>query len=203
MAAAPFVAAAAALPRALSTITGRVQTATIVDSASSALYTTTWTYSNPATNYLSETDSDGVVTGQPSGTVGTQPAVVTSQPDAAIVPAGLPTGLTTIALNISASLTSYEVSIGESTTVIGGQGSNGGASTTASSDSESTGSSGSGSSSSGSNDSSSSDSSDSSSDSSDASASDAAAQESGNAASSMAITGASVFGFGAFIAALL
>lgn len=45
----------------LSTITGRVQTATI-SSGSEVLYTTTWTYSNPATNYLTLTDSDGVCT---------------------------------------------------------------------------------------------------------------------------------------------
>ena len=43
----------------LTTITGRVQTATI-SSGSEVLYTTTWTYSNPATNYLTLTDSEGV-----------------------------------------------------------------------------------------------------------------------------------------------
>lgn len=45
----------------LSTITGRVQTATI-SSGSDVLYTTTWTYSNPATNYLTLTNSEGVCT---------------------------------------------------------------------------------------------------------------------------------------------
>lgn len=49
----------AASAQVLTTITGRVQTATI-SSGSDVLYTTTWTYSNPATNYLSQTDSEGV-----------------------------------------------------------------------------------------------------------------------------------------------
>lgn len=54
--------------QALSTITGRVQTATISD-GSEVAYTTTWTYSNPATNYLSLTDSEGV--SDVNGAVGT------------------------------------------------------------------------------------------------------------------------------------
>lgn len=48
----------AASAQILSTITGRVQTATISNSLTE--YTTTWTYSNPATNYLTLTNSEGV-----------------------------------------------------------------------------------------------------------------------------------------------
>jgi hypothetical protein len=56
--------------------------------------------SNPNTQFLTETDSNGVITGQP--TVATsqpdQPAVVTSQPPIASLPA-LPDGLTTLTFN--------------------------------------------------------------------------------------------------------
>ena len=58
-----LLAAPLAVSAQLSTITGRVQTATIYGTGSastSALYTTTWTYSNPATAYLTQTNSDGV-----------------------------------------------------------------------------------------------------------------------------------------------
>jgi uncharacterized membrane protein YgcG len=60
-------------------------------------------YSNPATSYLTQTDSNGVITGQPSvatsmpGAVTTQPGVVTSQPDAASIPA-LSSGMNTVVM---------------------------------------------------------------------------------------------------------
>lgn len=202
--AAPFVAAAAA--QDLTSITGGTQTATI-SASGSALYTTTWTYSNPATNYLSETNSAGIVTGQPSGSgagVGVaeteQPSVVTSQPPVATVPAGLPTGVTYIQYNGTAGFTSFQVSVGSSTTVVGGVAgtlaSNGAVIPT---ESGSTGGSGGSGSNSGSNSGSESSSG---SGSGDASSTDASASQSGNAASSVRVAGAGI-GLFAFIAALL
>lgn len=54
-------------------------------------------YSNPATQYLTQTNSLGVVTGQPTLPAGglpvtTQPAVDTQVGTVATIPAGLPTG---------------------------------------------------------------------------------------------------------------
>jgi hypothetical protein len=46
------------------------------------------------------------------------PTVVTSQPAVATIPAGLPEGNTYLLINISRSLTSFEVSVGSSTTVV-------------------------------------------------------------------------------------
>lgn len=85
----------------------------------------TYSYDNPETSFLTQTNSVGVVTGMPSNAAATasngQPAVVTSQPEVATIPAGLPSGTTWITMNISSSLTSFEVSVGSSTTaVIGG-----------------------------------------------------------------------------------
>jgi len=46
------------------------------------------------------------------------PPAVTSQPAVATIPAGLPEGNTYLLINISRSLTSFEVSVGSSTTVV-------------------------------------------------------------------------------------
>jgi hypothetical protein len=69
--------------------------------------TTSIPYSNAATSFLTETDSNGVVTGQP-----TLPAAVTSQPSAAIVPAGFTSGVTTV----TAGNSTYTVSVGNGVT---------------------------------------------------------------------------------------
>ncbi|KAI0436838.1 hypothetical protein F4803DRAFT_200320 [Xylaria telfairii] len=85
--------------------------------------TTTYTYhySNPATTLLTQTNSDGIITGLPGAAETSQPAVVTSQPavvtsipDVATIPAGLPAGTTTITQGNS----SFVISVGPSTTVV-------------------------------------------------------------------------------------
>jgi hypothetical protein len=64
-------------------------------------------YSNPNTQYTTETNSEGVITGGPAvvtsqpdqpGVVTSQPAVITSQPGVASLPA-LGNGLTTLTFN--------------------------------------------------------------------------------------------------------
>lgn len=85
--------------------------------------TYTYTYSNPATQYLTQTNSEGVITGLPtlSGGETEIPTLVTKQPAVATIPAGLPTGQTVIYINGSSTLTSFTVSVGSSTTeVLGG-----------------------------------------------------------------------------------
>ena len=78
----------------------------------------TYTYSNPATAFLTETNSAGVITGMPSGA-----AVMTSQPAVATIPAGLPKGETVITYNGTKGLESFSISVGASTTIVlGGQG---------------------------------------------------------------------------------
>lgn len=54
-------------------------------------------YSNPATTLLTQTDSNGVITGQPAQPtiITSQPAGVTTQPSVALVPAGFQ-GTTTL-----------------------------------------------------------------------------------------------------------
>jgi hypothetical protein len=88
---------------------------------------TTAPYTNAFTSYLTQTNSLGVITGMPAvataqsalpSAVTTQPEAVTSQPEVATIPAGLPEGVTHIMQNISRSLTSFEVSVGSSTTVV-------------------------------------------------------------------------------------
>jgi hypothetical protein len=72
---------------------------------------------NPNTHLLTETDSNGVVTGQATvdTAIPTQPAVVTNQPLPASIYAGLPEGLNTVTINgnqtltVSVSGTSYSV----------------------------------------------------------------------------------------------
>jgi hypothetical protein len=72
---------------------------------------------NPNTHLLTETDSNGVITGQATAAtqIPTQPAVVTSQPLPASIYAGLPQGLNTVTINgnqtvtVSVSGTAYSV----------------------------------------------------------------------------------------------
>ena len=98
-----------------------MQTATIT--GASTTYTTTYTYSNPATKYLTETNSQGVVTGRPGSQVASgQPQPVTSQPAAALVPAGLSSGFHTITYNATNGITSFTIDVlgTTSTSVLGG-----------------------------------------------------------------------------------
>jgi hypothetical protein len=106
----------------------------------SVTVTSTYKYSNPATKYLTETNSDGIVTGMPSNagtaTVVTGEPAVTSQPPVATIPAGI-SGTTVITINATAGLTSFTISAGKKTTqILGGAdvstagGSSGGASGT-------------------------------------------------------------------------
>lgn len=84
----------------------------------------TYDYSNPATAYLTQTNSDGVVTGMPSQSVDTaiptQPKAATSQPPVATIPAGLGTGAHTLTIAASSGLTSFTISVGSSTTAVVG-----------------------------------------------------------------------------------
>ncbi|KAI1118291.1 hypothetical protein F5Y14DRAFT_447168 [Nemania sp. NC0429] len=95
-----------------------------VGEAVTATTTYTYFYSNPLTSLLTQTNSDGIITGLPSGglpaftsqpaVVTSQPDVVTSQPAVATIPAGLPEGTTTITRGNS----SFVISVGPSTTVV-------------------------------------------------------------------------------------
>ncbi|KAI0505268.1 hypothetical protein F5B22DRAFT_628439 [Xylaria bambusicola] len=91
-------------------------------SAVTATTTYTYEYSNPVTTLLTQTNSDGIITGLPSNAETSQPAVVTSQPavvtsipDVATIPAGLPEGTTTI---LQGNSSSFVISVGPSTTVV-------------------------------------------------------------------------------------
>jgi len=83
--------------------------------------TSTYRYNNPATAYLTETNSAGVITGEPGqSTIETQPAAVTSQPQVATIPAGI-SGTRVITINGTSGLTSFTVSGGKKTTeILGG-----------------------------------------------------------------------------------
>merc|ERR1712072_1673565 len=84
--------------------------------------TSSYSYSNDATQYLTQTDSRGVITGQPAAATSqpSLPAGVTTQPQVATVPAALPTGINTIQYGNESS---FLVSVGSSTTsIIGGNG---------------------------------------------------------------------------------
>lgn len=125
----PFVAGA--LAQADTTV--REDYTLVPEISGSVTITSTFRYSNPATLQLTETDSNGVVTGLPDATVATQPAVVTTQPAVDTVPAGLTSapvvatipagiiGTTVFTRNGTAGVYSYTV-IGSntSTTVIAG-----------------------------------------------------------------------------------
>ena len=76
----------------------------------------TYTYSNPATSYLTQTNSLGVVTGMPTNPAAT--GAVTSQPPVSTIPAGEPTGLNTLSQNVSGTLHSFTISVGSSTTMV-------------------------------------------------------------------------------------
>ncbi|KAK7927615.1 hypothetical protein PG985_004613 [Apiospora marii] len=84
----------------------------------------TYDYSNPATAYLTQTNSDGIVTGMPSQSIDTaiptQPKAETSQPPVATIPAGLATGAHTLTIAASSGLTSFTISVGSSTTAVVG-----------------------------------------------------------------------------------
>ncbi|KAH8881109.1 hypothetical protein GQ53DRAFT_812855 [Thozetella sp. PMI_491] len=97
-------------------------------SAVTAVTTYTYEYENPLTSLLTQTNSDGVITGgaatilitsQPP-VVTSQPGVETSQPPVATIPAGLPDGEHTIVLPVGngTGVTSFTVSVGPSTTVV-------------------------------------------------------------------------------------
>ncbi|KAK3725249.1 hypothetical protein LTR37_000760 [Vermiconidia calcicola] len=97
-------------------------------SSGSTTISTTVEYSNPATLYLTQTNSLGVVTGMPGAStvitnpavVTSQPAVVTTQPAVDLVPAGI-TGTTVVSYNGTAGFTSFTAIAGESTTrILGG-----------------------------------------------------------------------------------
>jgi hypothetical protein len=93
----------------------------VVDlSSGSTTVQTTVPYTNGFTSYLTQTNSLGVVTGMPEVATAQSalPTVVTSQPAVATIPAGLPEGNTYLMINVSRSLTSFEVSVGSSTTVV-------------------------------------------------------------------------------------
>jgi hypothetical protein len=93
----------------------------VVDISTSGTTTqTTVPYTNGFTSYLTQTNSLGVVTGMPSVETAQSalPPAVTSQPAVATIPAGLPEGNTYLLINISRTLTSFEVSVGSSTTVV-------------------------------------------------------------------------------------
>ena len=93
---------------------------TVSVSSGSTTIVETLLYSNPATQYLTETNSEGVITGMPAGaTVGTgMPTVVTSQPAVATIPAGEPTGYNTLTYNGTAGVTSFTISVGTKTTMV-------------------------------------------------------------------------------------
>lgn len=81
--------------------------------------TSTYYYSNPATKYSTETNSLGQVTvSNPASAVTSMPAVVTTEPLVATIPAGEPTGTTEIVYNASGNVTSFEISVGKSTTTV-------------------------------------------------------------------------------------
>ena len=78
--------------------------------------TSTYTYSNTMTNFLTETNSLGVVTGMPNLSNGYAPVAETAQPAVATIPAGLASGsVYTLAYGNASSFT---VSIGSSTTYV-------------------------------------------------------------------------------------
>ncbi|KAI0555823.1 hypothetical protein F4679DRAFT_519993 [Xylaria curta] len=93
-------------------------------SAITTVTTYTYQYSNPVTTLLTQTNSEGIITGLPNSgasvvtsqpsVVTSQPAVVTSMPPVATIPAGLPVGTTTILQGNS----SFVISVGSSTTVV-------------------------------------------------------------------------------------
>jgi hypothetical protein len=89
-------------------------------STGSTTLSTTVPYTNGFTSYLTQTNSLGVVTGMPEVATAQSalPTAITSQPAVATIPAGLPEGNTYLLINISRTLTSFEVSVGSSTTVV-------------------------------------------------------------------------------------
>lgn len=203
--AAPFVAAAYAQSDAVNT--------TVVDvSSGSTTVESTVSYSNGLTSFLTQTNSNGVITGMPAVETAQSalPPAVTAQPSVATIPAGLPEGVTHIAINISRSLTSFEVSVGSSTTVVIDEPSGAtivSGATATGTETESSGASSTGSSNDNDDDSDNSSSSDASgtsgSESSATSSGDAAEQTADSSAGHLKMASAGVLGFGALVAALL
>ncbi|KAJ9630800.1 hypothetical protein H2203_001325 [Taxawa tesnikishii (nom. ined.)] len=199
---APFAATAALAQSSSANVT-------VVSALSTSISTPP--YSNPFTSFLTQTNSLGVVTGQPAAAtnVGTNPAAVTTQPAVATIPAGLPAGVTVLNYGNETSR-DFTVSVGSSTTVVLGggvqtivtSGSPASATTSGASSGSSSGSSGSSGSASGSS-SGSRTSGSASSGSSTASASSSAASSSGNAAAAVKVASGALVGAGAFFAAFM
>ncbi|KAM0723267.1 hypothetical protein Q7P37_001468 [Cladosporium fusiforme] len=206
--AAPFVAAAYAQS------SDAVNTTVVPVSSGSTTVESTFSYSNGLTSFLTQTNSNGVITGMPAVETAQSalPPAVTAQPSVATIPAGLPEGVTHILINISRSLTSFEVSVGSSTTVVVDEPSGAtivsGATATGTETDSSSGSSSTGSSSDSNNDDDSS-----SSDASGTSDSESSASSTGDAADStssdssapghLKMASAGMLGFGALVAAFL
>jgi len=97
-------------------------------SAVTAVTTYIYDYSNPITSLLTETNSEGIITGNAATYLVTnqppvqtsQPSVVTSQPPVATIPAGLAPGLYTFVVPVATGngVNSFTVSVGSSTTVV-------------------------------------------------------------------------------------
>ncbi|KAK0335945.1 hypothetical protein LTR91_023133 [Friedmanniomyces endolithicus] len=115
----PFMAAAVAVAQS-------EVVETLVSASGNTTVTTTISYSVPQTTLLTQTNSEGIITGQPvAATIPAgetaSPVAITSQPAVATIPAGLPVGVTSLAQNASGTLSYFTVSVGSSTTqVIGG-----------------------------------------------------------------------------------
>lgn len=89
-------------------------------SANTTLSTSTYAYSNPNTQYLTQTNSLGVITGGPSVYTSqpSAPAVVTTQPSIGIIPAALPSGINTIIVGNGTAAQTYLVSAASGTTTV-------------------------------------------------------------------------------------
>ncbi|PPJ61317.1 hypothetical protein CBER1_05086 [Cercospora berteroae] len=77
-------------------------------------------YSNTMTNFLTQTNSNGVVTGMPTPQVGGQGVAETSIPPVATIPAGLAPG--SVYTLFYGNETSFTVSVASSTTIVVGPG---------------------------------------------------------------------------------
>jgi hypothetical protein len=112
--------------------------ATVSAQSTDTTSTTSIPYSNPLTSFLTQTDSNGVVTGQPT-LVTSQPAEYTDQVSPASIYAGLSQGLNTVVagnrtmtVEVSGSVTSVVTptpTVAQTTSASGGTGSSGGSST--------------------------------------------------------------------------
>ncbi|KAF1826131.1 uncharacterized protein K489DRAFT_367385 [Dissoconium aciculare CBS 342.82] len=125
---AAMLAPALAQIDSIPTLIAQITSADVVSTTSASVPTSS--YSNFANQFLTQTNSLGVVTGMPSlpagvsnlstftsqpAVVTSQPTVVTAQPAVATIPAALPSGLNTIHLG---NASSFVVSVDTSTTII-------------------------------------------------------------------------------------